>query len=460
MTSRPPVDDRLRSPAFSRRMNMNAVTHSDSDSNTTRTPSIVKLENLHMEPSQEYTVAIVDPVYHRHHSNNNSTHRSVHNKTPIHSYQADKTEVRQKTLVFVTVVYLKIGDIDTIKENFEAEVFIQAKWREPLLDHIEKKVTNFKHFWNPELIMQNTLDEPKARVWHEVHLTDMGEAYILERRKIKGKFNETMELNNFPFDIQGISVVISSELSTSRVKLVENNEDLSYINVDCFSDSQEWILHDFMELETTEISANYTKSRDKYSALVVTCCVTRRPGFFAWNILVVVNLLSIFAFTTFAVDSKLTPNRLQLSFILILAAISFRNVANQSIPKISYLTHLDRYNLISMVFQGFICFWHGIVSRFDYDETLQSKLDFWAFIIFLVVYFIYNVVFIGLMSKQHIQNMNEIRNREDKFKAKARRILGDSWAALRTEEKATPSLLERINSSASTKTVRRKEINA
>jgi len=56
------------------------------------------------------------------------------------------------------------------------------------------------------------------------------------------------------------------------------------------------------------------------------------------------NLLSIFAFTTFAVDPTLTQNRLQLSFILTLAGISFRFVTNQNIPKISYLTHLVSFN--------------------------------------------------------------------------------------------------------------------
>ena len=37
--------------------------------------------------------------------------------------------------VYVRVVFLKIGEIDTLKELFRAEVFVQARWREPALDH-------------------------------------------------------------------------------------------------------------------------------------------------------------------------------------------------------------------------------------------------------------------------------------------------------------------------------------
>lgn len=33
--------------------------------------------------------------------------------------------------VEIRVVFLKIGEIDTIKEQFQAEVFIEAKWKEP-----------------------------------------------------------------------------------------------------------------------------------------------------------------------------------------------------------------------------------------------------------------------------------------------------------------------------------------
>lgn len=37
--------------------------------------------------------------------------------------------------VFVKVNFLKVTDIDTIKEVFHADVFVQTRWREPALDH-------------------------------------------------------------------------------------------------------------------------------------------------------------------------------------------------------------------------------------------------------------------------------------------------------------------------------------
>ena len=36
--------------------------------------------------------------------------------------------------MYIRVVFLKLGEIDTLKENFAADAFIQARWREPELD--------------------------------------------------------------------------------------------------------------------------------------------------------------------------------------------------------------------------------------------------------------------------------------------------------------------------------------
>lgn len=40
-------------------------------------------------------------------------------------------------MVYIRVVFLKLGEIDTMKENFAADAFIQAKWREPELDNTD-----------------------------------------------------------------------------------------------------------------------------------------------------------------------------------------------------------------------------------------------------------------------------------------------------------------------------------
>ena len=53
--------------------------------------------------------------------------------------------VRLQVLVYVRVVFLKIGEIDTMKENFMADAFVQARWREPALDGQQAQVGAIVH---------------------------------------------------------------------------------------------------------------------------------------------------------------------------------------------------------------------------------------------------------------------------------------------------------------------------
>ena len=48
--------------------------------------------------------------------------------------------------MFIRVVFLKIGEIDTLKEKYAADVFIQARWHDSDLDGRTDLVgSNFSH---------------------------------------------------------------------------------------------------------------------------------------------------------------------------------------------------------------------------------------------------------------------------------------------------------------------------
>jgi hypothetical protein len=75
-------------------------------------------------------------------------------------------------------------------------------------------------------------------------------------------------------------------------------------------------------------------------------------------------------FATFSVKPSLPQNRLQLSFTLLLTAVTFKFVVNRCLPTISYLTSLDKYVLASMFLLCVICSWHAFISIID-------NLDVW-----------------------------------------------------------------------------------
>ena len=46
------------------------------------------------------------------------------------------------------------------------------------------------------------MEDVKSTVWHDLAVDDSGQAYVLEKHRVKAAFTETLELQSFPFDVQ------------------------------------------------------------------------------------------------------------------------------------------------------------------------------------------------------------------------------------------------------------------
>ncbi|CAH8490315.1 unnamed protein product [Schistosoma curassoni] len=252
----------------------------------------------------------------------------------------------EKVAVEVRVVFLKIGEIDTLKELYYADAFLQAKWREPKLDgHTaeELSITELEQYWNPLLYIDNILSETKDTQWIMAVRNEYGEVYLMERRRIKGVFLETLELNDFPLDVQDLTITVTTERPDTEVDIIPDQVEMSAINIQTFVDQQEWKLHEHVEIKKRIIKQEYSSSMKSHPCLSVTCRAARRPGYFYWNVFLIMFMISGLAFATFAVSPDKAELRLRLSFTLILTSVTFKYVITQSLPKISYLTYMVSY---------------------------------------------------------------------------------------------------------------------
>ncbi|GAA51884.1 gamma-aminobutyric acid receptor subunit gamma-3, partial [Clonorchis sinensis] len=273
-----------------------------------------------------------------------------------------------KVAVEVRVVFLKIGEIDTLKELYYADAFIQAKWREPKLDGRvteELTITELEQYWNPLLFIDNILSETKETQWLVAQENEAGEVCLVERRRIKGVFLETLELNDFPLDVQDLTITVTTERPDTEVDIIPDQNEMSAINIQTFVDQQEWKLHEHVEITKRIIKQEYSSSMKSHPCLSVTCRAARRPGYFYWNVFLIMFMISGLSFATFAVSPDKAELRLRLSFTLILTSVTFKYVITQSLPKISYLTYMDKYVLMSLAILCIISIWHAVVTLLD-----------------------------------------------------------------------------------------------
>lgn len=303
-----------------------------------------------------------------------------------------------RVTIQIRVVFLKVGEIETQKEQYNADVFMQFRWREPRLDQFSyQDIANadLKKFWNPELYVENSLGNPTEEVWTHVSMNDNNEAYLYERRRVKGCFAETLELADFPFDVQDLTVTVSSHRPDTELELVKDVDEVSAINPS--SEQQEWRLHKQIESSIHVTLQEYSSTRQNHPSFSVTCRAARRPGYFYWNVFLVMFFISSLSFATFSVRHTLPQFRLQLSFTLLLTSVAFKFVINQSLPRISYLTYLDKYVLASMVMLVVVCLWHSLITLSYFslaDESFAFRAEKWAFLGLLGTYLFLHFCFI------------------------------------------------------------------
>jgi hypothetical protein len=158
--------------------------------------------------------------------NNKTKKIKKSNQINTNSYSINSLLRQSKTLKTVrcTIEFLQIGEVDTMNERYQAIVKIKARW------HEKTEITgeyDSNLDWNPKLYVENILHEKSMeQVSYEVINENTGKTIIIETRIVKGWFWERMELNDFPLDIQELSVCLGSKLNPKYCRLISDPDEI------------------------------------------------------------------------------------------------------------------------------------------------------------------------------------------------------------------------------------------
>ncbi|XP_060569702.1 uncharacterized protein LOC132728106 [Ruditapes philippinarum] len=105
-------------------------------------------------------------------------------------------------------------------------------------------------------------------------------------------------------------------------------------------------------------------------------------------------------------------------------------VSNQSLPKIPYLTHLDRFIIGSMVYNWLVCVWHAVLSQYE-GKSNQGDMDKIAFFVLIGLLGFFHLVFWLVVLIKRIYQEFKLKDRESVYQEKALRLMGSSWKSER-----------------------------
>ena len=242
---------------------------------------------------------------------------------------------------------------------------------------------------------------------------DEGEVRTIRQESGIGQFRQTFNFEKFPFDKQSLKIkIVSGARSTSifeeawpktgkaAVHFVTPDEGAflgleNYLNNISKNYLKEWSVKN-VNIESEEIIVEnfYNKYLNKThlyneNSINLILNIERNSAHYIYKIIIPVFLILSVAWFVLWIPTYKLDARLTTSIVALLSLIAYNFVFSDDIPKLNYLTALDKYILLSYIFCCIPTFMSIGFSRFIVKNQrkvtmINKKLRTWLGIIYVL----------------------------------------------------------------------------
>jgi len=223
---------------------------------------------------------------------------------------------------------------------------------------------------------------------------------IAARMAIRGTFAEPFELENFPVDCHDLRVVISSTATTRKQVIVPHFRRDMFVTIDQeYTGLPEWKRHppicDFVLSDKSK-----SARENQFSSMVLLIKVSRKSASYIIRTVSLIFCITASQLFVFATEPNLDElgDRLSIGFTLVLTALVFMFVVEARLPKVPYLTLLDKYiygsfflMMITMVGSTFVLQVKNDDQRRQWN-TKAASIAACSLLVFQV-WFIYSILY-------------------------------------------------------------------
>ena len=283
------------------------------------------------------------------------------------------------TRVMVLVYIEDVGGINDVEQNFTANVYMEYRWLDKSLAHpgpgtIVKDLTDV---WHPRIQIIN-----QQHIWKTlpdvVTVFPNGEAIYLQR--VLGNFSQSMKLQDFPFDRQVFNVHLAAvQHSPEQVELVPS-PDITYGIAETLSVA-DWKV---VGWNAEVLPYKPIPVRGEIAGIRFSFTAQRQIGYFILKIIIPLVLIVTMSWVVFWIDPKEAGIQFSVSMTSMLTLIAYRFAVGGFLPKISYMTRLDVFILMStiLVFTSLVeVLLTSTLARADRLE-MARRIDLWARLVF------------------------------------------------------------------------------
>jgi len=275
--------------------------------------------------------------------------------------RANEGEAVHQETVYVTVGVLDIDSIDSAKQNFTVNLYLQFRWFDPGLAHDGANPVrrSLGEIHAPRILLLN-----QQKAWSS--LVDVAEispkGEVVYHSRLWGDFSQPLDLKKFPFDSHTFEIpILAIGYSGEPVLLLSDPAEESFmanrLSVADWS-IQKW------HANPRDIGLTGNKKTPGY---VFAFFAERNYNHYLLKIIIPLILISAMSWVVFWIDPTLTATQLSVSVTAILTLIAYQIALSGNTPNISYLTRMDVF-----LFGSTLLVFSALVEVV-YTSTLSQK---------------------------------------------------------------------------------------
>lgn len=247
----------------------------------------------------------------------------------------------------VEVAYqiIRIDAVSTESHTFFADFRVFYRWWDPELVGADPESVDWSSAWLPNVYVANAVQLEEAQ--STLRLRDPGHGRVHHTVRYQGTLHENdVRMEAFPFDRQGLGVVISTRHSVSRVVLVPHGRREN--TVVRFGLPEWQVSHHFAAVADTDPARSAVNAA--YSEFRGVVVLRRRAAFFLLNAMLFLFALTSAAYTAAAMPPDELSPRMQVLVGLLFTSVALRVSIAAHLPRVSYMTVLDVYQAVCAAF--------------------------------------------------------------------------------------------------------------
>lgn len=235
-----------------------------------------------------------------------------------------------------------VTHIDDVRQSINADFVVRQIWTDTRLIPFAGCKFRLDQVWTPHIDMVNS-GHLWTRLRNYVEVLPFGRVQYMQR--YHGAVAFPYQAHRFPFD--------KHDINLSFLPLEYDDDEVVLVNDESFTGrtSAEFNIADWtIGPVSPSIQSMFMEAHDRqHSRLDVTLEAKRRTSYFIWKVMVPLTLIVAMSWSVFWLDPARFGPQIGLSATSMLTLIAFLFATQAIVPRLNYLTILDKFVLGSTI---------------------------------------------------------------------------------------------------------------